>query len=510
MSKKLQMGLGVLIAGSMVLAVGCGGGNQAAGGNGVKKGGNINIALDADPPKLDPAFSSALVDRMVFQSLFDKLVDLDSNGKIIPMLADSWDISQDQKSYTFHLHQGVKFQDGTDFNADAVKFNLERDLDKASTRRNELKAIDKITVVDANTIKIDLKQPYAPFLSVLTDRSGMMVSPTAAKKDGANFMAHPVGTGPFMFKDRVKGASITLVKNPNYWQKGLPKADGVTYKIITDSNVELQNLKSGQVDLTDVFPAKELANAKSDPKISVINQPGEGYQGFHLNTTKPPFDNKYLRQAVNTLIDKEAIVNVIMSGTATPANSPFSPSHFAYGDNDKTSAPDLAKAKELLKQGGKPNGFDFTFTIGTTPTNAQLGQMIQSMLKPAGINVTLEKLEFGTLIDKSSKGEFQATQLGWSGRPDPDQNIYDFAVTGGSNNYSKYSNPQVDKLLADARAEGDEAKRHALYDQAMKILQDDTDYVYLYHQNNVFGISKSLQGFNYVPDGLLRTVTLSK
>ncbi|MGZ4123781.1 MAG: ABC transporter substrate-binding protein, partial [Tumebacillaceae bacterium] len=219
MSKKLQMGLGVLIAGSMVLAVGCGGGNQAAGGNGVKKGGNINIALDADPPKLDPAFSSALVDRMVFQSLFDKLVDLDSNGKIIPMLAESWDISQDQKSYTFHLHQGVKFQDGTDFNADAVKFNLERDLDKASTRRNELKAIDKITVVDANTIKIDLKQPYAPFLSVLTDRSGMMVSPTAAKKDGANFMAHPVGTGPFMFKDRVKGASITLVKNPNYWQK---------------------------------------------------------------------------------------------------------------------------------------------------------------------------------------------------------------------------------------------------------------------------------------------------
>ena len=119
-------------------------------------------------------------------------------------------------------------------------------------------------------------------------------------------------------------------------------------------------------------------------------------------------------------------------------------------------------------------------------------------------------MEFGTLIDKSSKSDFQATQLGWSGRPDPDQNIYDFAVTGGSNNYAKYSNPQVDKLLADARAEGDEAKRHALYDQVMSILQDDQYYVYLYHQNNVFGISKSLQGFNYVPDGLLRTVTLSK
>jgi peptide/nickel transport system substrate-binding protein len=507
MKKAIRLGLTVILSAFLILA-GCSGNKSVAGG--YTTGKTLSISLNADPPKLDPAYSSALVDRMVFQSIFDKLVDLDKNGNIVPMLAEKWEISDDKKTYTFKLRQGVKFHDGTDFNAEAVKFNFERNMAKDSLRRNELNAVEKVTVVDPYTVKVELKYPFAPFLTVLADRAGMMVSPDAAKKAGKDFMNKPVGTGPFILKQRVKGSTITLEKNPNYWQKGLPKLDKVVYKIIPDDNVALMNLKSGDVDITTRFPAKEIANIKNDPKITVINEEALGYQGIFLNTSKPPFNQKELRQAVDLLVDREAIVKVILSDTATPGHSPFSPKHFVYGDSDKFEKPNVAKAKELLNKAGKANGFSFTLKMGTTPTNQQIGQMIQNMLKPAGIDVKLEKVEFGTLLEQSKKGNMEATLLGWSGRPDPDQNIYDFLVTGGSQNDSRFSNPEVDKLLNAARAEMDEGKRKAIYDEVMKIVHEEVPYIYLYHEHNVFGISKSVQGFEYVPDGLIRTAELSK
>jgi peptide/nickel transport system substrate-binding protein len=512
-TRRWQWGLSMIMVGALL--AGCSSNSDTGSANtqgtaAPKPGGTLNISLDADPPKLDPTASTALVDRMVFQSIFDKLVDLDAEGRIVPMLAEKWEISDDKKTYTFTLREGVKFHDGTDFNAEAVKFNFERNMASTSTRKNELKEIDKIEVLDNKTVKIQLKRPYAPFLSVLTDRAGMMVSPAAVKKYGDDFVNHPVGTGPFVFKERVKGSTITLEKNPNYWQKGLPYLDKVVYKILSDSNVAYMNLKSGQVDITNKFPYKEIENVKNDPKIFVVNQPGQGYQGLHLNVTKAPFHKKELRQAVDLLIDREALVKVALSGAGTPAHSPFAPKHFAYGDSDKFEKPNVEKAKELLKQAGVPDGFSFTLKIGTSPTNQQIGQMIQNMLKPAGITVNLEKVEFGALIEQTKSGNYEASAIGWSGRTDPDLNIYDFTVTGGSGNYSGYSNPTVDKLLNDARGESDESKRKALYDEAMKTLNDEVPYVYLYHDHNVFGISKSVQGFEYVPDGLIRTAKLSK
>lgn len=508
MKHRLGWRLLVVLAGFLMLAAGWTGLVKVAEAS--KTGGTLNISLDADPPKLDPSLSSALVDRMVFQSIFDKLVDLDANGKIVPMLAEKWEISSDQKTYIFKLRRGVKFHDGTDFNADAVKFNFERNMDKASTRRNELKNVSQVTVIDPYTVKVELEKPFAPFLSVLTDRAGMMASPEAVQKYGQDFMNHPVGTGPFVFKSRIKGSSITLERNPDYWQKGLPKLDKVVFKTINDLNVALMNLKSGEVDITNVFPHKEIDAAKNDPKIRVINKPGLGYQGMYLNTSRPPFDRKELRQAVDLLINREAIVKVVLNGAGSPAHSPFSPAHFTYGASDKYPKPDLKKARELLKAAGKPDGFSFTLLIGTNPVTQQTGQMIQNMLRPAGINVTLERLEFGTLLDRSQKGNFEASQIGWSGRPDPDQNIYDFFVTGGPQNDAMFSNAEVDQLLRDAREESNEAKRKAMYDKVLAILHEEAPYVYFYHSHNIFGISKAVKGFTYVPDGVIRTVNLSK
>ncbi|MDY7548796.1 ABC transporter substrate-binding protein [Glaciimonas sp. CA11.2] len=470
----------------------------------------INISLDNDPGKLDPTRSSMIAERMVYQSIFDKLLDLDETGKIIPMLAQRWTISDDKKTYTLFLHKGVKFQDGTPFNAKAVEFNLRRGQENNSLRKNDLKYIKQITVVDDATVKLELSEPFAPFLSILTDRAGMMSSPEAVKKFGDDYVNNPVGTGPFIYKGRLKGATLTLDKNPNYWQPGLPKADQVVYKIMSDVNVAFNNLRSGQVDITNRFPYKELSNSNPGAKYTVINKPSLGFRGFYFNTSKSPFDKKEVREAIDILIDRVAIAKVVYNGAVSPGHSPFSKSQFANGPLDLPPKVDLAKAKALLKAAGKEAGFSFRLTLPTTPEELQVGQMIQGMLRPAGISVTLEKADLATQIESGKAGTYEALMVGWSGRPDPDQNIYDFAVTNGSLNYSKYGTKEVDTLLQQARIESDDAKRKVFYDQAMQILVSDVPYVYLNHDNVLFGIAKAVKGFKFVPDGVIRTVTLSK
>lgn len=512
MKNEIRKGLGFLLAGLLVLSPGCGTSTKPAATiteAAATSGGMINISLHQDPPKLDPTFSTAFVDRHVFQSLFDKLIDLNEKGKMIPMLAEKWDVSQDGKTYTFHLRHDVKFQDGTDFNAEAVKFNFDRNMDKASIRRNELGEVNKVTVVDPYTINVELKKAFAPFLTVLTDRAGMMVSPEAVKKYGVDFASHPVGTGPFMFQDRVKGSTITLAKNPNYWQKSLPKLDKVVYKIIPDANVALMNLKSGQVDLTNRFPFNEISSVQKEGKLQIVNEPGPGFRGMFLNVSKPPFNNKDLGKALDILVDRDAIVQVVLNGAGTAGHSPFPPNNFANGTSDSYVKPDIAQAKDILRKAGIPDGFSFTLKIDTDPVNQQVAQMLQNMFKPAGVTMNIEKVEFGALLEQAKNANFEAATISWSGRSDPDQNIYDWFVTGGTQNYSKYSNQQTDKLLNDARATLDDAKRKELYDQVMDIVHQDNSYIYFYHEQNVFGLSKSIKGFKYIPDGMIRTAELS-
>lgn len=469
----------------------------------------LNIALSADPPSLDPAASSALVDRQVHNSLYDKLLDLDASGKIVPMLATKHTVSEDGLTYTFTLREGVKFHDGTPFNAEAVKFNIERSQAEDSPRANELQAVKSVQVVNPTTVKLTLSEPFAPLLSVLTDRSGMMVSPTAAKKLGKDFLTKPVGTGPFTFQKRITGDSITLVRNGQYWRTGFPKAKQVVYRVFEDANTALVNLRSGQVDFTDTLPSKEVPGLEKDAQFKVYNQPGLGYQGIYLNTKAKPFDNKNVRKAVDMMIDREALVKALFGTTAIPGHSPFAKSHFAYGESDKYPKPDAAAAKKLLADAGMSN-VTFTMKTGTAVANTQLAALVQNFLKPAGITMQIEKLEFGTLLEQSEAGNFQAVALGWSGRTDPDQNIYDFIVTGGRNNDSGYSNPTVDKQLNIGRQESDPAKRKAAYDKVMAILHEDVPYVYLYHTNNVFGSRAGVTGFQYAPDGIIRTVNMSK
>lgn len=290
-------------------------------------------------------------------------------------------------------------------------------------------------------------------------------------------MNSPVGSGPYKFKERIKGNKIVLVKNADYWKSGSPKAETLVYKIIDDANVALVNLKSGQLDMTNRFPLNEAGNFKDNKALSVCNEAGPGFKGYVLNTTNNKFKDKRVRQAIEKVIDRNAIVKVALFGVGTPARTALSPTSFAYdAELDKPQKPDIEGAKKLMAEAGMSKGFKFTLLTDTDPVSAQVAQQTQNMLKAINIEMVIEKQDFGTLLDRARKGNYEAAGISWSGRVDPDGNLYDWLYTGAWNNYMRYSSTTMDKLLDEARMTVDNDKRKSLYKEIMALALEDSPY----------------------------------
>lgn len=497
----------------ILLLTACSGGGEqptstASTGNTNMNKDTLVIGLDDDPPQLDPHRSTAAVDRQVFQSLYNTLIDIDEDLNFVPELAKDWEISEDGKTYTFYLQENVNFHDGTPFNAQAVKFNFERMLNPefGSPRKSEINLVESVEVVDEYTVKIHLKEPYSPFLSVLTDRAGMMISPTAVKKLGRDFANQPVGTGPYKFVERVQQSHIKLKLFEDYWREK-PDIPNIVYKPYPDGNTRVTNLISGDLDIINKVPFKDIEKLKNNPKIKVSEKGALGFQGIMLNTEKPPFNNKKVRQAVNLAINRDAIVKVVFKNGAIPAASPFPPTSWAYPEELEVPKQNIEKAKQLLAQSGLTN-IKFTLKITPKPEEKQLGQMLQSMLGQIGIQVEIEMVEFGTLLQQMRAHDFQAIRLGWSGRIDPDGNAYSWFTSNGSLNEMGYSNPKVDKLLSEARTINDREKRKELYAEVARILQEDVPYVFLYHPKDYKAMKSYVKGYHHIADGMIRTETI--
>ncbi len=498
---------GVMVAGLL----------SAASAQGIRRGGILRVGLDADPPNMDPHRSTAAVDRQVFQNLYDKLMDTDENLAIVPMLALSWTISPDGKAVTFKLRQGVKFHDGTPFNAEAVKYNIDRmqDPNFPSARRSEVRPVQKVTVVDPYTVQFTLERPYSPLLYVLTDRAGMMVSPAEAQKAGANFALHPVGTGPFSFVEKLPQDHIALQRNPDYWQKDRPYLDRIIYRPFPDDNARVANVKSGDVDIINLVPLpqiKTLSQEAAQPgaRFRLLEHGAFAWQGIWLNITKPPFDNKLLRQAFSAAIDRNVIANVVLQDAAYPAYSFFPNGTPAYDSAWKIPPRNIALAKEKLQAAGFANGFECTLLTVPREVEQAIGQAVQSMAADAGIRVKLQIVEFGTMLHETDQLQHQAALLGWSGRPDPDFDIYPFMTQSGigSFNDAGYTNPRVQGLLDAARLLNDMSQRRRAYSEVTKILADDMPYVWLYFPKEYKLVSTKVQGFTHVPDGMMRFQTV--
>ncbi|HTP82645.1 MAG TPA: ABC transporter substrate-binding protein [Alphaproteobacteria bacterium] len=470
----------------------------------------LRIGLAEDPDVLDPTQARTFVGRIVFASLCDKLVDIDENLKIVPQLATSWEWSADNKALTMKLRQGVTFQDGEPFNAEAVKFNIERHKTMpGSNRKAELALVSGVDVVDPYTVRLDLSAPFAPLLATLADRAGMMVSPKAAQAEGDKFGAHPVCSGPFKFVERVAQDRIVLDKYDGYWNKAAIHFNQVIYLPVVDNTVRLANLQSGQLDFIERLGTSDVPAVERDSRFKVAKIVGLGYQGIDVNVGKSDIaktislHDPRVREAFSLSLDRDAIVQVAMDGQAVagdqwvPPNSPF------FAKNVPVPKRDVAKAKALLKEAGVTNP-SFTLMTPTTNEAQKLAQVVQAMASEAGFNIKIQSTEFATSLNLADKGQFEAYVLEWSGRADPDGNLYNFLACDAPINYTGYCKPEMDQMLKAQRTTLDAAGRQQLFDKIAAMEATDLPIVYLYNRYWLWAYNKKLTGVRPVPDALLR------
>ncbi len=475
----------------------------------------LRIGLAEDPDVLDPSLARTFVGRIVFAAMCDKLFDINDKLDIVPQLAVSYAWSADNKALTIKLRPGVTFQDGEKMDAAAVKYSIERHKTMpGSNRRGELAPVTSVDIVDPLTVRLNLSAPFSPLLAQLADRAGMIVSPKAAQAEGDKFGTKPVCAGPFQFVERVAQDRIVLERFPNYWNKAAIHFDKVIFTPIPDSTVRLANLRSGQLDFIERLSASDVPQVKSDAKLRISKITEIGYQGITINVGKSDLAQKNplgrdprVREAFELALDRDGIVQVAMDGEADAGNQWVAPSNPFYAKNVPIPARNLARAKALLQEAGVPNP-SFTLMTPTTADAQRIAQVVQAMVREAGFDVKIQSTEFATSLDLADKGQFDAYVLAWSGRADPDGNVFSFDACKQPLNYAGYCKPEVDDLLNRARTAGDPAERRKLYGQVAEIVLKDRPIVYLFHRHWLWAYSSKLTGLRTVPDGLVRVQDL--
>ena len=474
-------------------------------------GQTLRFGLAEDPDVLDPTLARTFVGRIVFASLCDKLFDIDDKLAIVPQLATAYEWSADHKALTLKLRKGVTFHDGEKFDAAAVKFNIERHKTMpGSNRRGELAPVTGVDVVDESTARLNLSAPFAPLLAALADRAGMMVSPKAAQAEGDKFGAKPVCSGPFRFVERVAQDRIVLERYPDYWNKGEIHFDRIVYTPIPDATVRLANLRAGQLDFIERMAASDVPQLKTDSRFKIAKITEIGYQGITINVGKSDLAQKNplgkdprVREAFELALDRDGIVQVAMDGEADVGNQWVAPTNTFYAHNVPIPKRDIARAKALLREAGVPNP-SVTLVAPTTSDAQKIAQVVQAMVKDAGFDVKIQSTEFATSLDMADKGQFEAYVLAWSGRADPDGNLFSFDGCKQPLNYAGYCKPEVDELLNRSRATLDPAERKKVFEQIAAVVLKDRPIVYLFHRHWLWAHTAKLSGLRMIPDGLVR------
>ncbi len=470
----------------------------------------LHVGLREDPDLLDPTLGSSYVGRIVFAGMCDKLFDIDAKLNIVPQLATGYEW-KDPTHLVIHLRDGVQFQDGEKLDAEAVKYKLTRDLTaKGSMRRGEVNSVDSIEIIDPLTVQLSLKAPASQLLAQLTDRAGIMISPKATEAAGEKFGLHPVCAGPFSFDRRVAQDRIVLKRFPGYWNAKAIHFDEVVYLPNPNSAVRLANLQAGALDIVEYILPTDVPAVRKDPKLAIAIGDLLAYTGITINTDSGPAQNTSIgknalvRQAFELGLDRQALIQVVYNGMyaptvqANPASSPF------YFQDLKPPARDPAKAMALLKQAGVTIPVPVTLSLTNGSDIQQVGEVVQSMEREAGFDVKLKAMEFASSLQAAYAGDFQAYLIGWSGRADPDGNMWQMLHTGGTFNYGHYSNPDVDKALDEARTVATIDQRRGFYAKVWAQERKDLPLVYLWTGKNIVGMKKTLTGFQQVPDGLIR------
>ncbi|HLH89015.1 MAG TPA: ABC transporter substrate-binding protein [Xanthobacteraceae bacterium] len=474
----------------------------------------LRIGMLGDPATLDPAQSSSVTDRVAFAAFCDKLIDLDEKLHYVPQLATAWTWSADGLSLTLKLRDGVVFHDGTPFDAEAVRFNIERyKTAPYSRRQTELKPVRAVTVVDPHTVRLDLSEPYVPLLAQLADRAGMMVSPTAARELGEKLARHPVCAGPYRFVEWVAQDRIVFDRFAQYWNKDAIHIDRVVYQPLPDDTVRLANLRSGGLQIIERVSPTDISTLRSDPRVRLAAAPSVGYRLLSINTNKGPAANTplgtsaKLRDAFELSLDRDAINQVAFDGAFVPSNQPEPPGSTFYDKALPVPPRDLARAKALVAASGRTK-VPVTLLVSTDPLDGRVAEIIQAMAGEAGFDVKIEVTESTSLLARLKSGNYEMALLIWSGRPDPDANIAMWVACDGFINWGSFCDPKLDAILKQAREAADVNERAKLYARAAAIYLAARPYIFLYHLKWYWGLSAKLDGFVPHPDGIIRVTGL--
>ena len=472
---------------------------------------NLRIGLREDPDILDPTLARTFVGRIVFAALCDKLFDINERLEIVPQLATghAWD---DPRTLRITLRPGVKFHDGDAMDAEAVRYSLTRHLTmQGSFRRGEINSIEAVEVVDPLTILIRLNAPSAAFLSQLTDRAGMVVSPRAAEAAGRNFGLRPVCAGPYRFTERVAQDRIVVDRFAEYWNAAAITIPRITFLPIPDSTVRLANLQSGALEMVQTIDPDDVAAVRRNARLRISVSDELGYQSIQFNigsgarAQTPLGQNARVREAFELALDRTAINQVVYEGMYVPTAQPVPPaSPFRVAGFDPQPR-NIERARALLREAGVRTPLAVEMTVPNNPDLRQVAEVIQAMVREAGFDLRINAMEFASSLQAAARGDFEIYLIAWSGRVDPDGNSWTFLHSRGPQNDGRYANAEVDRLLDAARAEQDVGKRRDLYAQVWDVaLRQDRARIFLWHRRNIVAHTARLTGYAPVPDGLIR------
>ena len=432
------------------------------------------IGMAVEPPGLDPTIAAPVAIREVtWANLFEGLVKLDRTGKVVPLLAKSWEIAPDGLTYTFHLQEKVAFHDGSPMTSADVKFAFDRARAPTSTNAQKqiFAPIDTIETPDAATVVIRLKQPSGNFLYFLSWGDASIVSPKSAESNRAT----PVGTGPFRFKSWARGDRVELVRNPDYWGRKAA-LESVTFRFISDAQAQVAALRAGDVDAFPAIGAPELfADLAKDRRFKAVAGNTEGEIVAGMNDTKKPFDDVRVRRALMHAIDREALVEGAYSSYGQPIGSHFSPNHPAFVDTTGILPYDTAKAKALLKEAGYGSGLSITIKTPQMAYASRSAELIAAMLSEVGVDLKIVPTEFpAKWIEEVFKAkDFDMTVVAHAEPLDID-------IYARDAYYINYKNPAFRALMADIATTTDEAARFDKYRQAERMLAEDVPALFLF------------------------------
>lgn len=494
------------LAVSLVLS-GCGSsktGGSTAKGSSQNVPQTLTIATTSKVVGLSPIKTNDSVSSAVIGQIYETLFTRDPKTmKIKPLLAKSYE-TPNKTTWIIHLKKGIKFQDGTPFNAEAVKYTFDkfRNPKTAAPRASLLEPIKSVTVKNDYTVVIKTKYPFGPMLAALSHGNSAIVSPTADKKQ--NLMKNPVGTGPFELAEYVPGDHVTLKRNPHYW-RGEPKLKKVTFKVVPEVSTAISLMHTGKVQMIEDPPAEQMSRLQHMNNVKFLKKKGTPVYYLGFNMRRKPMNQLAFRKAVSYAIDRDSFIKQQLHGLGVRSDSIIGPKVFGYDKSAEKLGYDYnpQKAKKIIKQHGY-KGTKLTMLVANTPTYKQEATVVQDELKKVGIDAKIKMMEWGTFLDVSKKGKFDITFLGWTNSTgDGSELLYpnlDSANIGG-NNITGYSNPKFDKLVGESRKTVDQSKRKKYLKEANAIAVKSAVWIPMYHGIVTVALDKSVQGLEVDPTG---------